>query len=236
MVSASGQSRRSREWRTFYARKAQEEEKRIGQDGSSSSFLPSFLPLLIVVDPPLLADAYEADVKTFVKYEGTARGRSIRRHPRGWRGERSTRRVAAREARFALLKAGNRLCIKRGVRNRRDSVTMDQPLLAPLGTPAAARHPSIPWNHYYPGERTTRNFAIGGRASRSTFLSTSKRVDYNTKGRCAFTWFAMRTIDVGNSGDIFPSKLFIHANLISQRKLSLEKLQEPCVILSGYVV
>lgn len=67
----------------FLRESAWEEGKRIGQGESSSSFLPSFLPLLIVVDPPLLADAYEADVKTFVKYEGTARGRSIRRHPRG---------------------------------------------------------------------------------------------------------------------------------------------------------
>lgn len=50
--------------------------------------------------------------------------------------ERSTSRVAVREARFALLKARNRLCIKRGARNRRDSVTMDQPLLASPGTPS----------------------------------------------------------------------------------------------------
>lgn len=45
-------------------------------------FLPSFLPS--AADRrrfTLTADAYEADVKTFVKYEGTARGRSIRRHP-----------------------------------------------------------------------------------------------------------------------------------------------------------
>lgn len=53
--------------------------------------------------------------------------------------EASARLAATRRERrgTALLKARNRLCIKRGARNRRDSVTMDQPLLAlPPGTPA----------------------------------------------------------------------------------------------------
>ena len=46
-------------------------------------FLPSFLPSASDRRRfTLTTDAYEADVKTFVKYEGTARGRSIRRHPR----------------------------------------------------------------------------------------------------------------------------------------------------------
>lgn len=80
----------------FPREKAPKEQKRIGQGILLLLlllilFLPSFLP-----SAPdrrrstLTADAYEADVKTFVKYEGTARGRSIRRHPR-----RMKRRLAA---------------------------------------------------------------------------------------------------------------------------------------------
>lgn len=43
---------------------------------------PSFLPSAFHRRrSTLTADAYEADVKTFVKYEGTACGRSIRRAP-----------------------------------------------------------------------------------------------------------------------------------------------------------
>lgn len=64
----------------YFREKAQKEEKKIGQGESSFSFLPSAPDRRRFT---LTADAYEADVKTFVKYEGTARGRSIRRHPRG---------------------------------------------------------------------------------------------------------------------------------------------------------
>lgn len=55
-------------------------------------------------------DAYEADVKTLVKYEGPGlAGRSIRGHPR------MKRLASTGSLRFALLKARNRLCIKREV-------------------------------------------------------------------------------------------------------------------------
>jgi len=183
---------------TYFLREKAQEEKRRGRGESSSSFLVSFLPSASDRRrSTLTADAYEADVKTFVKYEGTARGRSIRWHPRGWRGERSTRRDATREARFALLKARNRLCIKRGARNRRDSVTMDQPLLAPPGTPPRvilrSREIIIIWGER--GRRVTSRSEDARRFSRHLRESIIIPKD-------AFTWFATRTIDC-NSGDIF---------------------------------
>lgn len=65
-----------------YERGRVQEERR--QDKQILFFLPSFLPSALDRRRfTLTTDAYEADVKTFVKYEGTARGRSIRRHPRG---------------------------------------------------------------------------------------------------------------------------------------------------------
>lgn len=63
-------------------RREREREKETRIDESSASFLPSFLPSAFDRRrSTLTADAYEADVKTFVKYEGTACGRSIRRAP-----------------------------------------------------------------------------------------------------------------------------------------------------------
>jgi len=69
---------------TYFLREKAQEEKTIGRGEFSSSFLVSFFSSASDRRrSTLTADAYEADVKTFVKYEGTARGRSIRRHPRG---------------------------------------------------------------------------------------------------------------------------------------------------------
>lgn len=81
-ISANGQSLRSTRIVQARGRERRRRGDRTGE--SSASFLPSFLPSALDRRRfTLTADAYEADVKTFVKYEGTARGRSIRRHPRG---------------------------------------------------------------------------------------------------------------------------------------------------------
>jgi len=57
---------------TYFLREKAQEEKRIGRGEFISSFLVSFLPSASDRRrSTLTADAYEADVKTFVKYEGT---------------------------------------------------------------------------------------------------------------------------------------------------------------------
>ena len=134
MISASGQSRRSREWCTFYARKHREGREK-DRTRRILLFLPSFLPSFpIVVDPPLRRML----TKQTSKHSWNMRVRHAEDRFVGTLEDEESSRDAAREARFALLKARNRLCIKRGARNRRDSVTMDQPLLTPLGTPLRA--------------------------------------------------------------------------------------------------